>query len=95
MEVQPHHIKTEPCFTRPRYRDSKKPKNVIVYTCAQESKYLLVMHVPSIEGATDELKRKFGIYGKIADLKTLYEYPNADQFTDTVLIQFERIQNAR
>lgn len=94
MEVQPHHIKTEPCYTRPKYRDSKKPKNVKVYTCAQESKHLLVMNVASIEGASDELKRKFGVYGKIADLKILYEYP-ADQFTDTYLMQFERIQNAR
>ena len=30
MEVQKHHIKTEPCSTRPTYREGKIPKSVKV-----------------------------------------------------------------
>ncbi len=31
MDIEPHHIKSEPCTTRPKYREGKKPKVVKVY----------------------------------------------------------------
>ncbi len=30
MEIQPHHVKPEPCYNRPTYRDGKTPKCVKV-----------------------------------------------------------------
>jgi len=30
MEILEHHIKSEPCTTRPAYRDGKTPKSVKV-----------------------------------------------------------------
>ncbi len=32
MEILEHHIKTEPCSTRPAYREGKIPKTVKVLT---------------------------------------------------------------
>ena len=30
MEIQKHHIKSEPCYTRPKYREGKIPRSVKV-----------------------------------------------------------------
>ncbi len=71
-----------------------------MYTCAQESKFLLVRKIPSI-GVHNELVKLFGIYGKIEEHKILDEYPSScddeedDQFTETILVKFFKIQNAR
>ncbi|CAF0775332.1 unnamed protein product [Brachionus calyciflorus] len=93
MEVLPHHIKPEVCHTRPKYRQGKIPKAVKVYTCAQESKYLLVINIPSI-GVHNELTKLFSVYGSIDKHKILDEYP-CDKFCETILIKFNKIEHAR
>lgn len=93
MEVLPHHIKPNVCLTRPKYREGKIPKAVKVYTCAQESKYLLVVNIPSI-GVHNELVKLFSTYGNIDEHKILDEYP-CEKFCETILIKFAKIENAR
>ena len=64
-----------------------------MYTCAQESNYLLVTKVPAI-AVHLELVKLFKIYGEIEDYKILDDYPS-EEFTDTILLKFTKIQNAR
>lgn len=64
-----------------------------MYTCAQESKYLLVTKIPSI-GAHNDLVKLFALYGEIDEHKMLDEYPG-DEFDETILIKFAKIPNAR
>jgi RNA-binding protein 48 len=68
-------------------------KNLKVYTCAQESNYLLVTKIPAI-AVHLELVKLFKIYGDIEDYKILDDYPS-EEFTDTILLKFSKIQNAR
>lgn len=49
--------------------------------------------IPSI-GVHKELLKLFEVYGKIEDSKMLDEYP-CEQLYETILIKFEKIQNAR
>ena len=117
MEVLNHHIKTEPCKTRPPYRDSKIPKNVKViiiknvistkkiiyisnliqnpkvYSCVQESKYLLITNIPSIN-LDSQLRKLFETYGTIEEHKPLHDYPCEEHF-DAYLIKYVKIQHAR
>lgn len=93
MEVLNHHIKTEPCKTRPPYRDSKIPKNVKVYSCVQESKYLLITNIPSIN-LDSHLRKLFETYGTIEEHKPLHDYPCEEHF-DAYLIKYVKIQHAR
>jgi RNA-binding protein 48 len=93
MEIQLHHIKQKPCLTRPIYRDGKKPKVMKVYTCNQESIYIIVTNIPSI-GVHNELLKLFTIYGEIVENKMLDEYP-CKNFCETMLIKFLKIENAR
>ena len=64
-----------------------------VYTCAQESNYLLVTKIPAVSVHL-ELVKLFKIYGDIEDYKMLDDYPS-EEFTDTMLIKFVKIQIAR
>ncbi len=42
-----------------------------------------------------QLVKLFETYGKIEEHKCLHEYPNEHEFTDTILIKYLKIQNAR
>lgn len=64
-----------------------------VYTVSQESRYLLVQGVPAVGGQHDLLKM-FSQFGVVDEYRVLDEYPS-DQFTDTYLIKYQRIQSAR
>lgn len=64
-----------------------------VYTCSQESKYLLVTNIPSV-GAHLELVKLFQVYGNVLEYKMIDEY-ECDEYCETMLIKFEKIQNAR
>jgi RNA-binding protein 48 len=59
----------------------------------QESKYLVVTNIPSV-GAHNDLIRLFKVYGTILEHRMLDEYP-CEAFCETMLIKFEKIQNAR
>ena len=93
MDVLKHHVKQERCFTRPKYREGKTPRSVRVYSVINESKYLLVTNVPTIN-VDAELRKLFCVYGPIEEHKVLHEYPS-DEFHEAVLIKFNKIQNAR
>jgi len=89
-----HHIKQELCTTRPPYRDGRQLKAVKVYTVSQESKYLLVLQIPSV-GAIPELIQLFALYGTIEEYRILDDYPAPEPFTDVMWIKFQRIVSAR
>ena len=93
MEILEHHIKTEPCTTRPEYRAGKKNKNVKVYSCALESKYLIVTNIPSLN-LDKPLIKLFEVYGAIEEHKPLHDYPSP-KFFEAHLIRYQKIQNAR
>ena len=114
IEVLDHHIKSEPCTTRPAYRAGKTPKSVKVatlntdltkriqslfkicsqvYTCAQESKYLLITNIPSVN-LDVHMTKLFETYGTIEEHKPLHGYPS-EPFCEAFLIKFCKIQNAR
>ena len=59
----------------------------------QESKYLIVNNIPSL-GAHNDLLKLFKIYGNILEYKMLDEYPSKE-YCETMLIKYEKIQNAR
>lgn len=59
----------------------------------QESKYLVVTNIPSV-GSHNDLVRLFKVYGNVLEHKMLDEYP-CESFCETMLIKFEKIQNAR
>lgn len=91
-----HHIKDHVCLTRPPYRNGKKLRAVKVYTIAQESKYLLIQKIPSIAGVMEQLIPYFNQYGTIENYWKLDNYEKKEQeFVDTVLIKFVRIDQAR
>ena len=54
---------------------------------------MVATHIPSV-GAHLELVKLFGIYGSVEEHKMLDEYPS-EQFCETMLIKFQKIQNAR
>ena len=93
MEVLDHHIKAEPCSTRPAYRAGKTPKNVKVYSCVQESKYLVVTRIPAVN-LDSKLDKLFETYGAVEEHKPLHDYP-CEQFFEAYLIKFAKVQHAR
>lgn len=91
--TQDHHLKVPVCLTRPPYRDGKKPRAVKVYTIAQESKCLLVQHIPAIVGVMEQLLPYFSQYGSIEQYCKLDG--GEDRFCETALIKFGQIHQAR
>ncbi|XP_028672930.2 RNA-binding protein 48 [Erpetoichthys calabaricus] len=92
-EVYKHHHQKDVCFTRPKYREGRKPKAVKVYTINLESSYLLVQGVPAV-GVMTELIQLFALYGAVEEYRILDDYP-AEEFTEAYLIKFQKIQSAR
>ncbi|KAG2465123.1 RBM48 protein, partial [Polypterus senegalus] len=90
-EVYKHHHQKDVCFTRPKYREGRKPKAVKVYTINLESRYLLVQGVPAL-GVMTELIQLFALYGAVEEYRILDDYP-AEEFTETYLMKFQKIQN--
>nr|XP_033787033.1 RNA-binding protein 48 [Geotrypetes seraphini] len=88
-----HHEQREICYSRPKYREGRRPRAVKVYTINLESRYLLVQGVPAV-GVMKELIEHFALYGTIEEYHALDEYP-AEQFTEVYLIKFQRLQSAR
>ncbi|XP_030056240.1 RNA-binding protein 48 [Microcaecilia unicolor] len=88
-----HHEQRQLCYTRPKYREGRRPRAVKVYTVNLESRYLLVQGVPAV-GVMKELIEHFALYGAIEEYHALDEYP-AEQFTEVYLIKFQRLQSAR
>ncbi|KAK3587923.1 hypothetical protein CHS0354_014442 [Potamilus streckersoni] len=93
MSVPAHHSRQEECLTRPPYRQGRKTTAVKVYTVAQESQWLLIQGVPHV-GAQQELAKLFAQYGDIEQCRLLADYPT-DNFCETYLIKFKKIQSAR
>lgn len=94
MIPSPHHFKSSLCLTRPPYRNGRKLRSVKVYTLAQESKYLLVQNIPTIQAVHEQLLPYFNQYGQIDHYTKLDDYQN-EQFSQTFLIKFIEISQAR
>ncbi|XP_057632484.1 RNA-binding protein 48 isoform X1 [Chionomys nivalis] len=88
-----HHVQTAVCDSRAKYRESRRPRAVKVYTINLESQYLLIQGVPAV-GAMKELVERFALYGAIEQYNALDEYP-AEDFTEVYLIKFVKLQSAR
>ncbi|KAG6611242.1 RNA-binding protein 48 [Phytophthora cinnamomi] len=83
-------------------------RSVRVFTVANESRYVVVRNVPALGVIADLLKR-LSLYGKVCEYRLLdheddrqaallYEHAAADEdndFTDTVWVQYETVNNAR
>ena len=88
-----HHKKNDLCYSRPSYREANWERAVKVYTINQESKYLLIIGVPSV-GVVKELIELCALYGPVEEYRLLDEYP-AEEYTDVYWVKFKKIQSAR
>nr|CDS26725.1 hypothetical transcript [Hymenolepis microstoma] len=93
LKPLPHHRKVGPCLTRPPYRDGKRNKAVKVFTIADESMYLLIFGVPSID-LSNLLTEKIQQISPIQSIRKI-DYPDPEAYTDTYLLKFATINFAR
>lgn len=89
----PHHRKVGPCTSRPPYRDSKRKRAVKVFTIADESMYLLIFGVPSID-LLNPLKER------IQQIESMHQFhkvthPESEAFTETYIAKFGSVNSAR
>ncbi|OWZ15664.1 hypothetical protein PHMEG_00010658 [Phytophthora megakarya] len=82
-------------------------RGVRVFTVANESRYVVVRNVPAL-GVIEDLLKRLSLYGKVCEYRLLdhaddreeaLRYENTDhddnEFTDTVWVQYETVNNAR
>ncbi|CAI5725344.1 unnamed protein product [Peronospora destructor] len=80
---------------------------VRVFTVASESRYVVVRNVPAL-GVIDDLLKRLSLYGKVCEYRLLDHADDRekalqfeigveddDEFTDTVWVQYETVNNAR
>ncbi|CAI2729777.1 unnamed protein product [Schistosoma spindalis] len=98
-----HHVKVGPCFTRPAYRDGRRKTAVKVtvsfiisqvFTVADESCYLLIFGVPSLD-LEHPLKEKCKQYGNVQSMVKIIDYPNKETFTDVFVVKYDNLKAAR
>lgn len=89
----PHHARRDVCGSRPAYRQGRKATAVKVFTINQESCYLLISNVNAV-GACEDLKDACLEYGDIDDFHAVDGY-DTEEFTETYLVKFARVQSAR
>ncbi|CAN7986044.1 unnamed protein product [Ixodes hexagonus] len=89
----PHHARKSICGSRASYRQGRRGTAVKVYTINQESRYLLISNVNAV-GAAEDLKDACLEYGDIADYHAVDGY-ETEQFTESYLVKYVRIQSAR
>ena len=92
-KARSHHTKQDFDYHRASYREPRWERATKVYTINQESRYLLVQGVPCV-GASEELIKRFALYGDVEEYRLLDEYP-AEEFTEVYWIKFVKIQAAR
>ncbi|KAG1699481.1 hypothetical protein DVH05_012894 [Phytophthora capsici] len=82
-------------------------RSVRVFTVANESRFVVVRNVPAL-GVIDELLKRLSLYGKVCEYRVLdhaddreaalqFEHSASDdsEFTDTVWVEYETVNNAR
>ncbi|ETM39862.1 hypothetical protein L914_14066 [Phytophthora nicotianae] len=82
-------------------------RSVRVFTVANESRYVVVRNVPAL-GVIEDLLKRLSLYGKVCEYRLLdhaddreaalqfEDVSNDDsEFTDTVWVQYETVNNAR
>ncbi|CAH8553012.1 unnamed protein product [Schistosoma intercalatum] len=89
-----HHVKVGPCFTRPAYRDGRRKTAVKVFTVADESCYLLIFGVPSLD-LEHPLKEKCKQYGNVQSVVKIIDYPDKETFTDVFVVKYDNLKAAR
>lgn len=90
----PYHDKVGPCFTRPAYRASRRKTAVKVFTIADESCYLLIFGVPSLN-LDQPVKERCRHYGNIDSVVKIIDYPDKELFTDVFLVKYNNLRAAR
>ncbi|KAM3186541.1 hypothetical protein ACTXT7_004112 [Hymenolepis weldensis] len=93
LKPLPHHRKVGPCLTRPPYRDGKRKKAVKVFTIADESMYVLIFGVPSID-LLELLTERLQQISPVQSIRKV-DYPDPEAFTDTYLVKFGTVNSAR
>lgn len=91
--IKRYHRKQAVCYKRPRYREARWERAVKVYTINNESKYLLVQGVPSVN-VTNELLQLFESFGEVERMERLADYP-CEEFTEAYHVKYKQIQSAR
>ncbi|GMF64969.1 unnamed protein product [Phytophthora lilii] len=82
-------------------------RSVRVFTVANESRYVVVRNVPAL-GVIEDLLKRLSLYGKVCEYRLLDHADDRqaalqfesgagddDEFTDTVWVQYETVNNAR
>ncbi|EGZ16240.1 hypothetical protein PHYSODRAFT_334416 [Phytophthora sojae] len=82
-------------------------RSVRVFTVASESRYVVVRNVPAL-GVIEDLLKRLSLYGKVCEYRLLdhaddrqaaLRFEQAEdednEFTDTVWVQYETVNNAR
>ncbi|KAK1945330.1 RNA-binding protein 48 [Phytophthora citrophthora] len=82
-------------------------RSVRVFTIANESRFVVVRNVPAL-GVIEELLKRLSLYGKVCEYRLLdhaddreaalqFEHSANDEseFTDTVWVEYETVNNAR
>ena len=64
-----------------------------VYTINDESQYLLIQGLPAID-VHEEIVRLLSSSGEIEEHRILKDYPS-EEFSETLLLKFKKIQSAR
>ncbi|KAG7391486.1 hypothetical protein PHYPSEUDO_004556 [Phytophthora pseudosyringae] len=82
-------------------------RSVRVFTVANESRYVVVRNVPAL-GVIEDLLKRLSLYGEVCEYRLLDHAddweaalqfedtaPDDTEFTDTVWVQYETVNNAR
>ena len=100
-----HHVRQPLCTTRPPYRKGKKETAVKAYTIADESVYLLVQNVPSLNGVDvkSDLKLLCSKFGNVVQIESV-QFSNSTMlcnsvqqppsFTQMFLVKYSRFVDA-
>ncbi|VEL15020.1 unnamed protein product [Protopolystoma xenopodis] len=90
----PYHLKVGACLTRPAYRDGKIKRAVKSFTIADESCYLILKGVPSLD-LEKVLKEKLKKFGAVDSIRVLDDYPYTESFTQVFVVKMSSVLSAR
>lgn len=103
VPFQDHHVRQRLCTTRPLYRRGRRSTAVKCFTIADESVYLLIFNVPTLNGVNvdKDLKRMCGKHGNMLAFGPVqYEVdldwgqPPLEPFTHVCMVKYEKLAEA-
>uniref|UniRef100_A0A915JT65 RNA-binding protein 48 n=1 Tax=Romanomermis culicivorax TaxID=13658 RepID=A0A915JT65_ROMCU len=90
-----HHKFNGFCTTRLPYRSGNIPRAVKTYTISDESVYLLIFNIPSIN-VIEELARLLNQFGKILQFEKVEHYPGPiELFSEVLMVKYKNLKSAK